>query len=251
MKLTTMGIGSEFNEDLLIPLADLTGGNAYYIETPAQLPDAFRGELGSALRVSYRNVEIKLQLPAGVVLKRVHRVTPQLSDFDPGPEMDGSYALLLGDYDPSSPVSLLLELIVQPKSNGIYRLAQALLAWDDAGGDMARANQRQDVVVQVSNQSSTSLNARVMNIVEKVSAYRIGVQALAAAQGATQGMDEQELRSATVRLRQAATRLLDMGELSLADTMRRQAEILENHGDLDPEATKKLRYETRRLAQRS
>ena len=64
VKLTTMGIGAEFNEDLLIPLADSTGGSAYYIETPDQIPDAFRKELGSVQRITYRNLEVKLQLTA-------------------------------------------------------------------------------------------------------------------------------------------------------------------------------------------
>ncbi len=250
LKLTTIGIGSEFNEDLLIPLADMTGGNAYYVDTPEQLPEVFRRELGSALRISYRNVEIKLQLSAGVALRRVHRVIPQLSDFDTGPDMDGSYALLLGDYDPSASAALLVELVIPPRSKGTYRLARALLAWDDPDDETARPNWRQDIIVQVSDLASVPINGRVMNIVEKVSAYRIGSMALAAAQRAAEGADDSDKQAATVRLRQAATRLLDMGEHGLADTMLRQAEILENDGNLDPDATKKLRYETRRLTQR-
>ena len=51
------------------------------------------------------------------------------------------------------------------------------------------------------------------------------------------------------RLRQAATRLLDMGENALADAMLRQADTLERSGSMDPDAAKKLRYETRRLTQ--
>lgn len=250
LKLSTMGIGSEFNEDLLIPLADLTGGNAYYIETPDQIPDAFRQELGAALRISYRNVEIKVQLSSGVELRRVHRVLPELSDFDQGPDMGNSYALLLGDYDPVMPVALLLELVIPPRPAGTYRLAQTMLAWEDPDGDIARPNLRQDVLVQVSTSATAPLNGKVMNIVEKVGAFRMGTQALERAQNVSQNTDQEDRSTATVRLRQAATRLLDMGEENLADAMFRQADILEQSGSLDPDATKKLRYETRRLTQR-
>ena len=184
--LSTMGIGSEFNEDLLIPLADMTGGNAYYIESPEQLPDAFKRELGSALHISYRNVEIKMHLSAGVQIRHAHRVLPQLSEFDPGPDMDGSYALLMGDYDPTVPASLLLEMIIPPKSEGEYRIAQAMLAWDDVEGEIARSQQRQDITVEISEMASVPVNGRVMNIIERVSAFRIGVQALNAAQSASQ-----------------------------------------------------------------
>lgn len=242
LTLSTMGIGSEFNEDLLIPLADLTGGNAYYIETPDQIPAAFRKELGAALHVSYRNVDIKLQLPAGVTLRDVHRVTPELGNFDPGPNQGGSYALLLGNYDPSLPQSLLLEVVVPGWMAGNYRLCQAVLTWEDPDGGLSRPNQRQDVVIQVVEGAAGNYNQRVMNVVEKVGAYKLGTQALDAARQGDKGL-------ATQRLRQAATRLLDLGEQSLADAMQRQADSLENSGTVDSTATKRLRYDTRRIAQ--
>ncbi|MBN2548154.1 MAG: VWA domain-containing protein [Anaerolineales bacterium] len=256
VKLSTMGIGVEFNEDLLIPLADMTGGNAYYIETPDQIPDAFRQELGAALRISYRNVEIKVQLPGGVELRRVHRVFPELGAFDQGPNLAGaevnagsSYSLMMGDYDPAEPQALLLEVVLPAWDKGSYRLAQAMLTWEDPQGGLARPSQRQDVVVQMAGLATLPLNGRVMNIVEKVGAFKMGTQALAAAQDASKTADQGDKKAATVRLREAATRLLDMGEASMADAMLRQAETLERSGSVDPEAAKKLRYETRRLTQ--
>ena len=314
VKLTTMGIGVEFNEELLIPLADITGGNAYYIENPSQIPQAFRRELGAALNISYRNVEVKLQLPAGVQLRRVHRVLPDISIFDPGPNLSGglqptasarilpppeitqsekdgldrpasqsippsnlgtpgpgelsaagqksgrelsaSFSLQLGDYDPSAPQALLLELVIPPWQEGAYRLAQVLLAWDAAappGGapaNLARPNQRLGVQIQLSKIAPLPLDGRVMNIVEKVGAFKMGAQALEAAERAAQTTNDGEKGAATQRLRQAATRLLDVGEISLADTMLRQAETLERSGSMDPDATKRLRYESRRMTQR-
>jgi Ca-activated chloride channel family protein len=248
LTLSTMGIGNEFNEELLIPLADLTGGNAYYIETPDQIPAAFRKELGAALRVSYRNVDIKIRFPSGVTLRRAHRALPLLGNFEPGPDMGGSYALLLSNYDPTEPQGLLLEMIIPPWKAGSYRLAQAVLSWDDPDGSPARPNQRREVIIQMAENASTlsaaSPNQRVMNIIEKVGAFKLGTQALEEAQRGDRS-------AATQRLRQAATRLLDMGENGLADAMRRQADILESDGQLDPNTTKKLRYETRRITQRT
>jgi Ca-activated chloride channel family protein len=280
IKLTTMGIGVEFNEELLIPLADITGGNAYYIETPEQIPDAFRRELGAALNISYRNVEVKLLLPAGVVLRRMYRVLPDISTavdytaFDPGANLSASldaapgaaakaiaYSVSLGDYDPTAPQALLLELVIPPWPAGNYRLAQVLLAWDDPrqwsgtqsdtpSGALGRLNLRKEVHVRMSDMATAPLEGRVMNIIEKVGAFKMGTQALEVAEKASKTTSQNEKASATLRLRQAATRLLDMGEAALADTMFRQAETLERSGSLDPDATKRLRYETRRMTQR-
>lgn len=243
--LSTLGIGVEFNEELLIPLAEATGGNAYFIERPEQIVTAFRQELGAALAVTCRNVEVKLGLTPGVELRRVSRVLPLIGAFDPGPDLGGSYALPLGDYDPAAPPALLVELVVPPCEPGIFRAAQALLAWDDPARGGLRANVRQDVVLRVaaSGAAAAPPNARVVSIVDKVGAFTLGTRALAdAAQG--------DVGAATLRLRQAATRLLDMGEPELAGEMARQAQALETSGRLDPNATKRLRYETRKITQR-
>lgn len=252
VKLTTMGLGVEFNEDLLIPLADRTGGSAYYLETPDKIGPAFQQELGSILRTSYQDVEIKLKLSAGVELRRVHRVLPELGDFDPGPNMDGSYALLVGDYDPGLSAALLLELVLPPAPAGAYRIAQAMLAWvhpPPAGTRLPeRQVLRQDIVIERSAAAGQP-DERVMNVVERVGAFKMGVQALELAQDAAQSADPAQKGQATARLRQAATRLLDMGEAALAQSMLRQADHLEHSGALDPQVSKKLRYETRRLTQ--
>jgi Ca-activated chloride channel family protein len=242
LPISTMGLGSEFNEDLLIPLADLTGGQAYYIENPEQLTPAFDNELGAARAVRFRNVELKLRFPQGVELIQVTRVAPELGVFEPGAEMDRSYALMLGNYDPASPPALLVELQLPAWKAGSYRLAQALLVWDDPQDINGRGSQRQEIAIQVTEDTEhiPAPTQLMRNLAEKVSAFHLGSQALAEA---VHG----DRKAATQRLRQAATRLLDMGEAALAGEMLRQAEALESSRRLDANATKKLRYETRQM----
>jgi len=247
VKLTTMGIGTEFNEDLLIPLADATGGSAYYVETADQIPDAFLKELGAVQRITYRNLEVKLQL-SEVELRRVYRVLPELGLFDPGPNLEGSYAMLLGDYDPGAPVTLLLEIILPPLSAGVHRLAQVLFTWEDPTLQMERQNQRQEIGIEMIQGAAGSLDERVMNIVEKVGAFKMGAFALDHAQSAALTGDPQDKDAATMRLRQAATRLLDLGEIALASSMLKQADTLESSGNLDADVTKKLRYDSRKIS---
>jgi Ca-activated chloride channel family protein len=245
--LTTMGIGTEFNEDLLIPLADSTGGSAYYIETAEQIPDAFRKELGAIQRITYRNLEVKLQL-GEVELRRVYRVLPELSQFDPGPNNEGSYSMLLGDYDPGAPVTLLLEMVIPPRNPGRYRLAQVLLTWEDPTIQYERQNLRQDISIEMGQDAIGDLNERVMNVVEKVGAFKMGTFALDRAQSAALTGDPNDKDAATMQLRQAATRLLDLGQIALANSMLEQADTLENSGSLDSDVTKKLRYDTRKIS---
>jgi Ca-activated chloride channel family protein len=91
--------------------------------------------------------------------------------------------------------------------------------------------------------AGTQTDARVMNVVEKVSAHRLQTRALQEAQAGN-------IPGATVKLRAAATRLLNMGEDELAEAALQEAENLERQGQLSAAGTKKLRYETRKLTQK-
>jgi len=250
IKLTTMGIGSEFNEELLIPLADISGGNAYYLETPEKVLDSFRIELGLALKIRFRNLEVKMQLEDGVRLRRVYRALPEMGDFETGPERDGSYSLVIGDDDLKSPIALLVELIIPDAPAGDQNLGQAMLAWDDPKGGIVRRKLYRALRIERAGQKEASHDERVMSIVERVGMFKMGTQALEMARNAAGVDDPAEKGAATIKLRQAATQLLNMGEVMLADEMFRQADLMETSGKLEPEAAKKLRYETRRLGQR-
>ncbi len=241
--LTTMGMGNEFNEELLIPLADSTGGHSYFIEKPEQVMDAFTRELGSALSVHYRNMEVKIKLTPGVELIHAYHILPSLSEFDPGPNDAGNYSFYLGDFDPTDPPSILLELQLPGWGTGDFRGAQMLLTCDNPDSKKPRLIVRDDVVFSMNPYSAGHSNDRIARLIDKVHAVELGTLALKEANQGNAG-------SATQKLRQAATRLLDMGELELGNTMLLQANILEQQGSLNPEVTKRLRYDTRKITRR-
>lgn len=247
VKITTMGIGSEFNEDLLIPLADLTGGKAYFIETPEKIGEVLRQELGSALHIGYRNLEVKLLLTDDVSIRRAHRILPEIGEFDAGPGINGSYALHFGDYDPSQPEGVLLELVVEDGEPGLHRLAQVVLQWDDPEDGSRRQSPRFDIEFERSAVGIEFKDEEIRQAVDRVGAYIMGRQALEAAQSVRDDESAPARQAATIRLRQAATRMLDMGEPELAGEFLEQADLLERQADLDQNAAKKLRYKTRRL----
>lgn len=247
ISISTMGLGGEFNEELLIPMADQGGGNAYFIDDSSELPAAFAQELNAVQAVAYRNLELKLRLVQGAELRRAFRVKPVIGDLGQLANLGGSYSLPLGDLERDTLPALLLEIIVPARPAGAYRLAQLVLACDPVGLAPDRPvgeKVRQDVVVQYRpGPSSTPPNPRVMNLVETVSAFKLQTRAL-------QEAERGDIAGATRKLQAAATRLLDMGEDELAADLQAQVQHLAQQGQLDPHATKKLRFETRKLTQK-
>ncbi len=245
ISISTLGLGGSFNEDLMIPMADDTGGHAYNIEDPAEIPAVFQQELNAVQSIAYRNLELKLNVSQGVEVRAAHRVLPTIAHLGTLPMQDRSANLSLGDYELNAPPALLLELLTPPKSMpGGYRLAQLLLAYDDPAGGLTRQAVRQDVVINYTAGPVAEVhNPRVMNIVERVTAFKLQTRALEDAQRG-------DIPGATRKLQAAATRLLDMGEPELAQTMQDQAQQLAQQGQIAPETAKAARYNTRKLTQK-
>jgi uncharacterized protein YegL len=71
VSVTTIGFGHLHDELLMESIADASGGNYYYVDTPADMSAIFQREAGAILRSASRATEVALQLPAGLVLEDV------------------------------------------------------------------------------------------------------------------------------------------------------------------------------------
>jgi Ca-activated chloride channel family protein len=64
--ITTIGVGTDYNEDLMTALADRSGGNAYFASTSSELPRIFSEEIGEAMTVAAKDVRIRVYCTEGV-----------------------------------------------------------------------------------------------------------------------------------------------------------------------------------------
>jgi Ca-activated chloride channel homolog len=106
ISVTTVGIGNDFNEDLMTQLAEKSDGNHYFVESSADLPRIFAQELGDVLSVAARKVIIEITCPPGVRPLRIigregrihrDRVDIYLNQLYGGQE---KYALVEVEIDP-------------------------------------------------------------------------------------------------------------------------------------------------------
>jgi len=66
VSVTTIGVGDDYNEDLMGGLAEASDANYYYVKDTERLPEIFARELGELLTVAARNVRIEVVCPDGV-----------------------------------------------------------------------------------------------------------------------------------------------------------------------------------------
>ena len=66
ISVTTIGVGDDYNEDLMAGLAEASDANYYYVQDTEKLPEIFAKELGELLTVAAREVRIEITCPDGV-----------------------------------------------------------------------------------------------------------------------------------------------------------------------------------------
>ncbi len=104
---TTIGIGRDFNEDLLIPMAEAGGGNGWHVQEPEDMVKIFETELQGLSRQFAHAVRLRINTAEGV------RVTDLINDFELS---DGSY--ILPNLLSGSPLEIVVRLEVQPSAAG-------------------------------------------------------------------------------------------------------------------------------------
>ena len=66
ISVTTIGVGDDYNEDLMAGLAEASDANYYYVQDTEKLPEIFAKELGELLAVAAREIRIEITCPDGV-----------------------------------------------------------------------------------------------------------------------------------------------------------------------------------------
>ena len=139
--------------------------------------------------------------------------------------------------------AFLLELMLPARPEGAVRVAQNDVVYRLP--DVESGRESVDLILQYS-QNAALVNQfdQVMNVVEKVQAYRLQTQALNQAESG-------DVRAATQKLRQAVTLLLSQGETELAEQMQQEADNLEQSGELSSEGKKTIKLTSRKTVKLS
>jgi len=243
--VNALGLGDDWNEDLLDEIAEASGGVADFIDSPDSIVSFFEQAVKSMQDTVVQNAQLILRLASGVTPRQVWQVLPMISNLGYRPLSDRDVQVTLGELEKGQPRSLLVELLISPRPAGTYRIAQAEISYDVPGLKLVGEKVKTDIMLDFSTDAvrAKQYDAEVMNIVEKVTAFKLQTRALEEAKMGN-------VAGASQKLRAAATRLLEMGEDELAQSALEEAENLEQRGQMSSRGTKKLRYETRKLTQR-
>ena len=232
-----LGIGSDWDERLLDDVGELSGGPpAEFIRNPEDALTLFEQQFQSAVAVAVRNATLTLRLPAGVTPKKAVRVLPIISDLGPSVLSERQVVISLGDLEKDTPQSVLIELMIDPRPAGLFRIAQAELTYDVPIAGTIGESERDDIKVTFTADANQAaqVNPIVMNFAEKANAHRL----------VTKVLDEyKRTGKATTRLAPNVTRVLDEETQAALEQINQGQQISQDQ-------VKTIGNKTRKLTQR-
>ena len=162
---TTIGVGNDFNEELLVPMAQSSGGNNWFVESAKDFQRIFETEMEGLVRERFSNVLMEIEPKNGVEILEI------LNDF----ERDFENKLILPNLVDEEPLDIIVRTQLPAQNTGVHRVFKINLQWNLIGNDT-----RQNIKIPASIEYAEKIedengkeNFQVQKVVKLLEAARI------------------------------------------------------------------------------
>src|SRR5690348_13681740 len=257
VSITALGMGTNWNRELLDRLAAISGGSSDFVERPQELQGRFEHVVQRLRATLAAGMRLTLQPTEGVRIARVTRLAPDIAEVFAVPTNSlaataasipvGPITVDLGalvgrpDVEVAAVMwELLLDPAVFAPRAGMFEIGQLQATYwapRAGGGKMERLDQ----IVQVPQNSARQvapIEPDVQMALGLITAYRFQAQADAY-------MTQGKLADAARVMTTSALRLQQAGDEALATQAQRAAKALGGNADQRAEETLRAKYKTK------
>jgi len=211
-------VGNDYNEDLMTALSQNSDGNFYFVENSNDLPMIFSKELGSALRVFAKSINIHIECPAGIQPRGFMGHDSRIN----GNDVDLYLNQVYGGHEKS----LILQVDVPPgRPREKLKLADIRLSYNDLNGK--KQSLKSQVKATFSNNQrevKANFNKEVMGSVALRKNAILKQQAIQAA-------DQGNLKQASEIMNQAAQQLEEIADVVDNEEVEKELERSKDHAE--------------------
>ena len=125
---STIGLGLDFNEDMLAAMADAGGGSYHFVDQAPQLADIFGVELDAMTHTVARDVTVRMDLPPGVSVVDTYGYTDT--------QDAGGWRVYLGDITAGQERKIVVRIDHPAAVEGTLQLADVTLDYQDLDLDL-------------------------------------------------------------------------------------------------------------------
>lgn len=237
ISISAMGLGNDWNDTFLDQLASRTGANSMYIQSEHAVSKFFNDQVKSLSDSFADRMSLSIAPDPDMSLDMAFMLSP-----NPQPVDVGEGRINLGSLQKRRPISLLFQFVMPAKMQEGFRTVGRLVA---SGEILHNTNQHYQAVSDISIEVSSTPSrdeppAVIMDALSKLTLYRIQEKAHSA-------LESGDTAEATRRLETLATRLLELGETSLAHQTIAEAEFIAKQNKSSSGGFKNIKYSTRAL----
>ena len=234
--ISAFGIGNDWNDQFLDQLVAPSGGQSAYIERPTQIIQSLQGRIHGLEAHFAQNLTLAARFSAGVELRNAFKIAPFAQ-----PLAISTRDVRLGAVEQHTPLTILLEFLIQPQLPGRTVHIPLVLS-----GDIPSRQLRDQVIRHQWDMPVVLEETQFdppMALVSAVRAYNLYHMN----ERVWEDVEAGEVDTAVTRMRRLTTRLLEAGHMELAEQAYAETEMLNRMGTLSLEGRKRLKYGTRSL----
>ena len=235
--ISTLGIGSDWNDKFLDQVAKATGGSSVFVSSPKDIGAFFKEKLEYLGKSFVERVEMNLRLAPNVKLTYAFRLTPEVG------ALPTEMPVHLGGIPYQSRQRILLEFLVDPLPEDISRVVLAEGRFSFTIPTYSTNKYRLPITLLRPVSNDGHIEPPPHSIVEamsKLTLYRMQEKV-------QDNVTHRNFEAAAQGLQNMATHLLAQGELDLAKTALLEVHNIRKQQQLSQEGQKQIKYGTRAL----
>lgn len=195
---STLGLGADYNEDLMTAVADHGGGNYYFVQHSDQIASVLQGELSQMMATVARQATLEVTLPAGVAVEEVYGYAWQAEGR--------TVVVRLGDVFAGQTRAILWKLRATDASVGTATLGTLKLHYRDA---TTSRNSRRSASASLAIKITTDRSAVTANLDKDVAARIAEIELATSMQKAALLVQEGRYEDARQTLQRATRKAKD------------------------------------------
>ncbi len=235
--LSSLGIGDQWNDNLLDDLAVRTGGDCIYIQKPPQIQSLLTKKLRQLEQAYAKQIQLEFKTGPAISLQYAFRLKPEIGG------LDTESPFQLGNLAKNNQQRILLEFMIDPIPDTIETvlIMAGSFQFQIPSQSLKRFETPITLTRPAQSQAPTKqLSPVLQEALSNLTLYRMQEQAQI-------DIEQGNYQQATKRLGHVATHLFSRGEQELAHTVLAEAEHINDYQQFSPEGRKEIKYGTRAL----
>lgn len=235
--ISAMGLGCDWNDQFLDQLASTTGGSSTYISNVESVLKFFHDHVRALSDAFAERLQFSIAPDPDIKLEMAFRLSP-----NPQPLIHEGHVVPLSSLQANRPIALLLQFTLPSDMEKKFRtLARLVVTGDIMQNRQSHFKAVSDISIEITDKpQSDEPPSSIMEALSKLTLYRLQEKA-------QEALADGRIEEATRCLKNLATRLLELGQSSLANATLVEAQRITHTHELSDQGRMIIKYQTRAL----